>query len=320
MTSKFPYKTALITGGNGNIGRLISEKLVQQGVRVIRFDIPGSEPVDTHALETIVVGDIRDTVLLQELFQQYQPDIVYHLASLLSGSSEADIEAAWEINATASFKLMQLATAHGTQTFFFASTIASYGSDLTDPMHEEMSQWPENFYGVTKVAVERIGVYFKQKHNLDFRCLRFPMVISPFAPPSAVTAYPSHAFKAAVSKQKFVFPVSKDTGMSTLFLEDVINSIMLFSNANVGRLKRHAYSLHAYYFTAEEIVEKIVERYPHFDYRYEPVKEVEHLLSSWPNVIVDDYAQNEWGWQPEYDFNRSAEWMFDYFSHLENRP
>jgi len=75
MNSKISYKTALITGGNGNIGRLISERLVAQGVRVVRFDIPGTEPADTHELETIVVGDIRDDALLQDLFQQHQPDI-----------------------------------------------------------------------------------------------------------------------------------------------------------------------------------------------------------------------------------------------------
>jgi len=213
---------------------------------------------------------------------------------------------------------MQLTRTHGTQTFFFASTVASYGIGLTEPMHEEMAQWPENFYGVTKVAVERLGVYFKQKHGLDFRCLRFPMVISPFAPPTAVTAYPSHAFKAAVNGQSFVFPVSKGTGMSTLFLEDVINSIMQISIADASQLKRNAYSLHAYYFKAEEVVEKILERYPTFDYQYAPVKEVEQLLSGWPNVIIDDHARNEWGWRPEYDFDRSVEWMFDYFSQPEN--
>ncbi len=318
MIANFPYKTALITGGNGNIGRLISERLVAQGVRVIRFDIPGSEPADTHKLETIVVGDIRDDVLLEKLFKQHQPDIIYHLASLLSGSSEADLEAAWEINATASFRLMQLATIHRTQTFFFASTVASYGTGLTEPMHEEMAQWPENFYGVTKVAVERLGVYFKQKHSLDFRCLRFPMVISPFAPATAVTAYPSHAFKAAVNRQSFTFPVSKTTGMSTLFLEDVINSIMQVSVANANQLKRNAYSLHAYYFTAEEIVATILERYPTFEYQYVPVEQVERLLSGWPNVIVDDHARSDWGWRPEYDFDRSAEWMFDFYSRPEN--
>jgi len=41
-------KTALLTGGNGNLGRLVAHKLLERGVKVIKFDIPGTEPVDTH--------------------------------------------------------------------------------------------------------------------------------------------------------------------------------------------------------------------------------------------------------------------------------
>ena len=38
-------------------------------------------------------------------------------------------------------------------------------------------------------AVERLGVYFKRRHGLDFRCLRFPLVVSPDAPPGAVDGH-----------------------------------------------------------------------------------------------------------------------------------
>lgn len=309
----FPYNTALITGGNGNIGRLIAECLVEEGVNVIRFDVPGSEPAEAHELETFVSGDIRDVELLERIFRERKPDIVYHLASLLSGSSEADLEAAWEINATASFHLMKIANTYDTRTFFFASTVASYGSSLPEPMPEETEQWPENFYGVTKVAVERLGVYFKTKRGVDFRCLRFPMVISPFAPTTAVTAYPSHAIKSAVCSKPFVFPVSENTGMSTLFLNDVISSIIALSTASRHQLSRDVYSLHAYFFTAKELVEQIQRRYPDFECTFSPVAQVEQLLSNWPNVIIDDNARSDWGWQPEFDFSQSLDWMFEYY-------
>ncbi|MBX2867651.1 MAG: NAD-dependent epimerase/dehydratase family protein [Acidiferrobacterales bacterium] len=312
------YQTALITGGNGNIGRLIAKNLVNQGTKVIRFDVPGSELTEFHDLETVVIGDIRNAEILRSIFENHQPDIVYHLASLLSGSSEADLDAAWDINATSSFQLMKLAVEFGTQTFFFASTVASYGRGLPEPMHEETEQWPENFYGVTKVAVERLGVYFKQKHHLDFRCLRFPMVISPFAPATAVTAFPSHAIRAAVNAERFVFPVSAETGMSTLFLNDVIQSIVSVCESSSERLISNAYSLHAFYFTAAELSEKIKTRYPNFQCSFEPSSYVEQLLTDWPNVIIDHSARRDWGWEPEYDFDLSVGWMFEFFEQQRN--
>lgn len=224
-------KSALITGGNGNLGRLVGQQLLERGVSVIKFDIPGTEPEHIHENETIVIGDIRNTENLRSLLKERQPDTIYHLASLLSGSSAADHQAAWDINATGSFQLLQLAVEHKVEQFFFASTNATYGGIVDDPLPESAEQWPENIYGATKVAVERLGVFFKQTHGLDFRVLRFPLVISPFAPTTAVTAYPSHAFRAAVNGESFVFPASADAGMSTLFLEDVINSIVDYTHA-----------------------------------------------------------------------------------------
>ena len=307
-------KTALITGGNGNIGRLLSEQLVKRGTNVIRFDIPGSEPENHHDLETIVSGDIRDSETLEAIISKHKPDAVYHLASLLSGSSEADPNSAWEINASASFDLLNRSRDHGVKTFFFASTLASYGSNMPSPLPEDTPQWPENIYGVTKIAVERLGNYLKQRHGFDFRCLRFPLVISPFAPPAAVTAFPSHAFKAAIEKEHFVFPVNPDTGVSTLFLHDVVNSILQFTSVEKKKINQPAYNLHSYFLSAKMVADKICENHSDFSHEFRPIKEVEALLSGWPNVVTDDNARSDWGWSPEFDFEKSADWMFKFFA------
>lgn len=306
-------KKALITGGNGNLGRLVGAQLLERGIEVIKFDIPGTEPESVKKGETIVIGDIRDKAQIRSLLEQHQPDTIYHLASLLSGSSEADLDAAWEINATASFHLLRLAQEFKVNTFFFASTIATFGDDLGDPLLEETQQWPANIYGATKVAVERLGVYFKQKHGMDFRCLRFPLVFSPFAPPSAVTAYPSHAFRAACNNESFTFPVSPNIGMSSMLLEDVITGIVKFTLADRKALTKHVYSLHGYYVTAEEVAKEIQSRVPEFTYDFAPNPTVDALLNAWPNVIVDDSARKDWGWAPEYDFKKSADRLMAFF-------
>ena len=216
----------LITGGNGNLGRLVAASLLERGIPVIKFDLPGTETETTAPGETVVTGDIRNGKQLEAIISDTRPGRIYHLASLLSGSSEANPQDAWEINAGASFDLLQLAVSHNVGRFFFASTIATYGTVDVDPMPDDHPQWPDNLYGATKVAVERLGVYFKLKHGLDFRCARYPMVVSPYAPKTAVTAYPSHALRAAYNGEPFIFPVSESTGMSTMFLDDVVTSIV----------------------------------------------------------------------------------------------
>jgi threonine 3-dehydrogenase len=316
-------KKVLITGGNGNLGFLVANRLAKAGVEIIRFDLPGSErdgsDLEVPGLE--VLGDVRDDALLRDTFDRHEPDSVIHLASLLSGSSELDLDVAWEINAVASFRMLRLAQDRQLPgPFVFASTIATYGPEAADPLPEDAEQWPHGIYGATKVAVERLGYYFKVKHGLDFRCLRFPLVISPYAPPSAMTAYPSHAFKAAAGGQAFTFPVSRDVGMSTLYLDDVVRSLAEMAMADRTRLTKPAYNLHSYFATAGDIEDAIRARWQGFECSYEPNPAVEAMLRACPDVIDDANAARDWDWRPEFDFQKSAEAMFDLFGLSEGAP
>jgi len=308
------FEKALITGGNGNLGRLLARQLRAKGVETVQFDIPGSEPASTDPGEVVVIGDVRDSDLLARVFDEHKPDAVFHLASLLSGSSEANLDDAWDVNAGASFRLLRLAVSRGVNQFFFASTLATYGAGVNDPLPEDEPQWPDLFYGVTKVAVERLGVYFKLKHGLDFRCLRFPLVLSPYAPPGALTAYPSHAFKAACQGEKeFVFPVSGHIGTSTLFIDDVISSIVGYAAADTASLKRHAYSLHSYILRGEMVEKAIQQRFPDFTASYQPVAAAENMLGGLPDIVDDSHARQDWNWKPAFDFDATANAMFDLF-------
>ncbi len=299
-------KTVLITGGNGNLGRLLASKLLARGQAVVKFDRPGTEPGETEPGETVYAGDVRDRRLLHDLIAEHRPGVIYHLASLLSGSSEADLEESWEINADASFQLFRLALQHGVAKVFFASTAATYASVDANPMPNDYPQWPRSLYGATKVAVERAGVYFKLKHGLDFRCLRFPLVLSPFAPKTAVSAFPSHAFRAALEGERFVFPVSPDTGVSTLFLDDVIDSMVDYVDADPARLTEHVYNVHGFYLNAQMVAAAVGERFPQFLFDYEIDPNTQQLIGDWPDVADDSAARADWGWCPRFDFAKSC--------------
>lgn len=307
------FETALITGGNGNLGRLVAKRLEAQNIKVISFDLPGSESPETEARHDVVLGDIRDHDLLRTVFEDHKPQAVFHLASMLSGSSEANPEAAWDVNATASVKLMRLALEFEVGPFFFASTVATYGPDLPDPLPENAEQWPENIYGATKVAVERMGVYLKRKQGLDFRCLRFPFVLSPFAPEAALTAFASNAFKAAAAGKPFAFPIEPDIGMAALFLDDVTRSIVEIAQTDPTSLRQPVYNVYGYTVRARDIVEKLRQRYQTFEHSYEPEERFVDLIGSWPTALVCDGAERDWDWAVEFDFDKTAEAMFNLF-------
>ena len=303
-------KSILITGGNGNIARLLANRLLKDNHRVTCLDITEPQSESTVAGVDYVTADICDEATIESTLKSKKTEIIFHLASLLSGSSEIDRRRAFDVNALATFNLFEMALANGSPSIIFPGTGASYGSDVPSILPENHPQWPENIYGVTKVANERLGVYYKLKHGLDFRCLRPPLVLSPYAPPAALTAYASHAYVAAAKGETFTFPVSRNIGMSTIYIEDLVEGFVQLAFAPKNKLRQHAYNLHALCPTAQEIADSIQKVKPDFQYNFKSDPIVEALLTTAPNVFVDSSARKDWDWRPISDLDACTAAIF----------
>ena len=193
---------------------------------------------------------------------------------------------------------------------YFRAQELPTGSDIPANVSEDQPQWPENIYGVTKIFNERLGAYYTMTHGMDFRCLRPPLVLSPYAPPAALTAYASHAYVAAAKGDPFVFPVSPDIGMSTIYIEDLVEGFVQLAYADRGQLTRHAYNLHAFCPSAQEIADSITKLKPDFQYSFEPDDVVESLLKTAAKVFQDASARQDWGWNPISDLDECSQAIF----------
>ena len=83
-------KSILITGGAGNIARLLAKRLIQDHYTIICTDIVEPRPSERVPNVEYETADICDEKRLEALLASRKPDVVFHLASLLSGSSEVD--------------------------------------------------------------------------------------------------------------------------------------------------------------------------------------------------------------------------------------
>ena len=50
-----------------------------------------------------------------------------------------------------------------------------------------------------------------------------------------------------------------------------------------------------------ELLVEIQKKYPDFKYSFEINDTVQSLIDNWPNVLIDNSAQKDWGWQPQFD-------------------
>jgi len=140
------------------------------------------------------------------------------------------------------------------------------------------------------------------------------MVLSPFAPAGAVTAYPSHAFRAAIETGQFTFPMARDAGASNLFLDDVVDSLLQINLEDRKRNTEPAYNLHAYTVTAGEIADLLTARVQGFETTFDPDSVVDDLTQRLSDSLVTTSAKTDWDWAPKFDFEASAETLLDRIS------
>lgn len=301
--------TYLITGGAGNLAWYTARALVSAGKEVVLVDLLHEPPAGLPAGCRYYACDLTRPAAVRDMLTQLRPEAVLHYASLLSARSEEVRSDAWRLNVDAAFTLFELCLELGIRRVLFPSTVASYGGLLPRPLPEDFPQWPESLYGVSKVAVERLGVYYHARHGLDFRCLRVPIVVSPRAHVGAASAYVSQAFIEAVRVGRFTFRVRPETAPAIIYVYDIAAALVALLEAPAARLSRRVYNIYALAPPAHEVAACIRRRLPHAVLEFAPDPAVVSLLEGWPSQIEDASARRDWGWQPQFDLERLADHM-----------
>ena len=302
-------RTCFITGGAGNLACQLCELLAERFDRLVLFDVADRPIAAVPPLAVYERGDVTDDSRVEELLRKYRPACLIHLAAMLSGSCEQDRALGWRVNANGTFGILEHALSNGVGQVLFSSTVAAFGGKLPHPLLDDTPQWPDGLYGVTKVVGERLGVYYHRRHGLDFRCLRLPITISRFAAAGAASSLASQAFIESVRKGRFTFAARPDTPLALVYAGDAVRALALLQEAPAERLTRRVYNIHAMSVTPLDIAGAIWRRLPGTEIRFEPDPLVADLLASWPGTIDDAPARTDWGWQPAFDLERTADTM-----------
>ena len=156
----------LVTGGAGYIGSHTCVELLNAGHEVIVLDnLCNSSAESLNRVQqlsqkslTFVEGDIRDSQLLDQVFQQQSIDAVIHFAGLKAvGESQQIPLAYFDNNIAGSISLVQAMQRAQVFKLVFSSSATVYGEDNPLPLNEEMpTGMPTNNYGYTKLIVEQL--------------------------------------------------------------------------------------------------------------------------------------------------------------------
>ena len=295
---------ALITGGGGSIGSRLVAALDARGDRVAVLDVSAEPEVRSDAFDRaeVHVGEIQDPRFVNDVVAGYRPDAIFHLAAILSGRAEEQPDLAWRVNVDGTRNVLEAARRNGVERVMFTSTIATFGSGVTDPATDDTPQWPAGLYGVSKVACERLGAYYHQRFGLDFRGVRLSAMVAPSAPRGgAASAFVCEMYVEAVRRGMYTAYVYPTTVVPVIWVEDVVRALMQLNDAPGDRLRRRVYTIVGAASSVTDMAAAISRRLPNVEIEFEPDPVRADIVDSWPSAIDDSDASADWGWEPRFD-------------------
>lgn len=164
----------LLTGGAGYVGSACLRLLKQSGHQVVAFDnLVEGHPAAVDGAE-LVVGDIRDTQLMEKTLRDYDIEAVMHFAAATNvGESVVNPAYHYDNNIGGTLSLLNAMVAVGVKKILFSSTCATYGLNPVSPMAEDAAQDPCSPYARTKLAVEWMIRDFAHTYGMGFTILRY---------------------------------------------------------------------------------------------------------------------------------------------------
>jgi len=299
--------SVLVTGARGQLGsELVAVLRAQHGPdRVVGLDLQAPPRTNgrppTGPFET---GDVRDHARLARAIDDHAVDTVYHLASLLSVTSEQHPDRAWDVNLTGLKHILDLAREHDLRVFW-PSSIAVFGPGTpSDRAPQDTVLDPTTLYGITKRSGELLCRYYHRRYGLDVRSLRLPGLVShTTAPGGGTTDYAVAMCRHAARDEPYTCFLRPNTALPFLYMPDALRAIRALMDADGTALTvRDSYNLGGLSATPQQVAAALRRHVPTFSCTYTPDAR-QHIADSWPASVDDTAARADWGWAPTYDLN-----------------
>jgi threonine 3-dehydrogenase len=317
-----------ITGANGEIGHGLITRLSEGGTRsIVTLDLAPLEPALKPLVQREFIGSILDAGLLERILSEFEVDLVFHLAALLSTRSEFTPVRAHEVNVQGTLLLLEFAQREGEShgrpvRFLYPSSVAAYGLPDLETKHragkvrEDHYNHPTTMYGANKLYCEQLGNYYArhykqlaaepQSGKVDFRCVRFPGLISAMTVPSGGTSdFAPEMIHAAARGDAYACFVRPDTRIPFMAMPDGVEALLRLADAPRDRLSRTAYNVTAFNPSAAEIRDIVLRAFPDAAVTFEVDPKRQGIVDSWPEDVDAGAAHRDWGFDPAFDLPRA---------------
>ena len=211
----------LIMGGAGMIGQKLLNLILsnpklrnKQITEITLFDIIDSPyPSDSKIPIIVKSGDISNQQTSVDLVSS-KPDIIFHLAAIVSGQAEQEFDLGWNINAKGSWGLFEAIRNIGDNycpRVVFTSSIAVFGAPFPEKITDDFFTTPLTSYGAQKAISELLLSDYSRKGMIDGVSIRLPTIcVRPGKPNLAASGFFSGIIREPLNGKEAILPVSTE--------------------------------------------------------------------------------------------------------------
>jgi nucleoside-diphosphate-sugar epimerase len=287
----------LVIGGAGMIARKL-EPHVTGEVRL----------VDAVAAPGVEVADLSEAGVAEALVAD-RPEVIFHLAAVLSGQAEAEFELGYRVNLDGTRNLLEAIRAlEGYRPrLVFTSSIAVFGAPFPDAIPDDFRTTPLTSYGTQKAIGELLVSDYSRRGFVDGISLRLPTItVRPGAPNQAASGFFSSIVREPLNGRETVLPVPETVRHWHASPRAAVGFLLHAAELDTFRLDdRRALTMPGVSVTVAEQIEAL--RRVGGDeavalIRREPDETIARIVSGWPQRF-DARRAHELGFRAESSFD-----------------
>lgn len=232
----------LVTGAAGMIGRKAIERMLRDGA-------VGGQPIDRIVAQDVVTpsfdsplvepvtGDLSGPGAAEALLAS-KPDLIVHLAGIVSGQAEAEFDLGYRVNLDGTRALLEAVRAAGLHPrVVYASTEAVFGRPFPDVIPDDFAPQPLTSYGTQKLMGELLVNDFSRKGFLDGVSIRFPTIcVRPGAPNRAASGFFSGIIREPLKGERAVLPVPREVVHTMASPRSAVGYVLRAATMDTGPL------------------------------------------------------------------------------------
>ena len=270
-----------ITGGTGFIGSHLTHRLVSEGYQVILLDAkPNLARIgEITDKVTVVEGDVGVWSDVVSTLKEYNIKHVFHTAARLSVEAERQIGGAYSSNIAGTFNVLEASRIMQVQRLVFLSSLAVFGAQTQFPFHETSYRDPGSFYGVSKAFGEMLGSYYYMRHGVDFRGVRFAVVIGPGRRGAGATVtYSSFIENIALGKPGII-DIPESSILPIIYIEDAADFLVALWKA--PKLTKRVYITGGVPIPIQELIAEVEKVIADAEVQFKPDPHAERMAQTW---------------------------------------